>query len=470
MTDKQIIKALLEENKMLKALVAKLEQRVSELEKRLGLDSSNSSKPPSSDGFKKPPTISLRSSEKFYGGQAGHLGKTLELVANPDEIKVHKVQRCHQCQSDLSDVDVERMIKRQVFDIEIKRVVTEHQAEVKRCKCGACTTANFPEGIKAPAQIGDTLRSFALYLSGQFIAKDRLSMAMKDLFGVPISDTTLIKYETQLSENLSPLYQQTLERIQSNAVKHQDESGLRVGGKTGWIQVLSTKLLTYLWYDPKRKSLIEVGEGICVHDHYKPYLQQKGVEHAFCNAHHLRELKALKLYEQEEWASEMYSLLRIMLQSTQHEIPISSEKIEFLQRAYDKVVQHGFDYHESLAPPLSLKKSPRGRKKRRTGHNLLWRLKTHKKDVLRFLSDRRVPFTNNQAEQDLRMVKLKQKISGCLRTVAGARDFAIIRSFIGTVRKNKLNVLDSIKLALHNKFDLADILPFEYPQQLLLPC
>ena len=184
----------------------------------------------------------------------------------------------------------------------------------------------------------------------------------------------------------------------------------------------------------------------------------------------LREFKALMLYELEEWASEMYALLRIMHRSTQDKTSLPLEKIEFLRRAYDKVVQRGFDYHESLAPPPSLKKSPKGRKKRRTGHNLLLRFRNYKNDVLRFLSDPRVPFTNNKAERDLRIVKLKQKVSGCLRTETGARDFAVIRSFIGTVRKHKLNILDSIKLALHKEIKLADILPFAYPRQLLLTC
>ena len=396
MTDKEIIKALLEENAMLKALVTSLQHRIEELEKRLGLDFSNSSKPPSVDGLgKKPRTMSLRSSKNPYGGQSGHVGKTLEPVENPDKIEVHKVDLCWSCQADLSETEAERIVKRQIVDIEISRVITEHQAEVKRCKCGACTTAKFPKGVVAPGQIGDTLRSIALYLSGQFIAKDRLSIAMEDLFGVPISDTTLIKYEQQLSGNLGLFYQQTLERIQASMVKHQDESGLRVGGKTGWIHVFCTKLFTYLWYDRKRKSPIETGGGTSVHDHHKPYLQEKKVKHAFCNAHHLRELKALILYEQEELASEMYALLKIMHRSTQNETSLPLEKIEFLRRAYDKVVQRGFDYHESLAPPPSLKKSPRGRKKRRTGHNLLLRFRNHKDDVLRFLSDPRVPFTNN---------------------------------------------------------------------------
>ena len=342
MTDKDIIIALLEENAVLK-------QKIAELEKRLGLDSSTSSKPPSGDGpgKKNRPPFSLRSSNKSYGGQPGHVGKTLESVDNPDKIEVHKVQRCHQCQADLSQTNVEKVIKRQVFDIEIKRIVVEHQAEVKRCGCGACTTAIFPQGVKAPTQIGDTLKGIALYLAGQFIAKDRLSMAMEDLFGVPISDTTLIKYETQLSENLGLFYQQILERIQTTFVKHRDESGLRVGGKTGWIQVLCTMFFTYFWYDPKRKSLIETGTGVCVHDHYQPYLQQTKVSHAFCNAHHLRELKALMLYDQEEWASEMYSLLRIMFASTHRETSLPAKKIEFLQRAYHKVIQRGFDYHEN---------------------------------------------------------------------------------------------------------------------------
>ncbi len=147
MTDKDIIIALLEENAILK-------QEITELKKRLGLDSSTSSKPPGSDGpgKKNRPPFSLRSSNKSRGGQPGHTGKTLESVDNPDKIEVHKVQRCQQCQADLSKAEIEKVIKRQVFDIEIRRIVTEHQAEVKRCKCGACTTADFPQGVKAPTQ------------------------------------------------------------------------------------------------------------------------------------------------------------------------------------------------------------------------------------------------------------------------------------------------------------------------------
>ncbi|NBQ35876.1 MAG: IS66 family transposase [Actinobacteria bacterium] len=463
MTDKdEIIKAQQEE-------IAILRQEIAELKKKLGLDSHTSSKPPSGDGLgkKNRPPASLRSSNKSYGGQSGHAGKTLEPVKEPDKIEVHKVERCHQCQRDLSQSEVEKIIKRQVFDIEIKRIVVEHQAEMKRCECGACTTATFPQGVKAPTQIGELLKGIALYLSGQFIAKDRLSTAMEDLFGVPISDTTLIKYEKQLSENLGLCYQQILERIQKSFVKNRDESGLRVGGKTGWIQVLSTKMFTYLWFDQKRKSAIENGGGVLMHDHFPGYLHENGVTHAFCNAHHLRELKALIMYEKEAWAGDMFALLRIMCRCTQAGEALSSKKIEFLERAYDKIIDRGFAYHEGLAPPMSTSTSSRGRRKRRTGHNLLLRFKEHKIGVLRFLSDPRVPFTNNQAEQDIRMVKLKQKNSGCLRTKAGAHYFSIIRSFISTVRKHNVNMLESIKLALHQQISLSDILPLE-PQQLLL--
>ena len=477
---KTLVASLQEENVMLKALVASLQEenamfkeRIEELEKRLGLDSTTSSKPPSTEGLNKKSrgqrTTSLRNSNKTFGGQVGHQGKTLEQEENPDYIQLHQVTICHQCQADLTNVNPELIIKRQVIDAEIKRTVTEHQAEMKRCSCGACTTASFPEGVKAPIQIGNNLRAFGLYLSGQFIAKDRLSMVMEDIFGVSISDTTLIKYEKQLSKNLIPCYQGILEQIRKSFAKHRDESGLRVGGKTGWIQVLCTKRFTYLWFDAKRKSLIELGEGACVHDHYKPYLQQE-ITHAFCNAHHSREFKALIIHEKEEWASEMYTLLQIMHRSTQGEKNLPPQKVEFLERAYDKILQRGLDYHEGLAPPLSTRQSPRGRKKRRIGHNLLLRLKTHKAGTLLFLSDPRIPFTNNQAERDIRMVKIKQKVSGCLRTEAGAHDFAVIRSFIGTVRKHQLNILDSIKLALHKKIEFADIFPMEYPQQLLLTC
>lgn len=449
----QLIALLKEENRLLK-------ERIFELERRLGIDSSTSSKPPSSDGLgKKPKRPSLSSRESLHpkGGQKGHQGRTMEAVEVPDEIIVHPVQVCATCQADLSQSQAARTVKRQVFDVKIHRFVTEHQAEVKVCSCGACTTAPFPEDVKAPVQIGKTLKGIALYLSEQFIAKDRLSDVMEDLFSIPISDTTLLKYEAQLSHNLKGFYEETFERLRQAVVKHADETGMRVSGQTQWIHVLSNHEMTYLWHHSGRKCLLEGLSGVLVHDHYRSYLQLKTVQDAFCNAHHLRELQALMVYEKEEWAGDLHKLFKIMCHAKNEE-SLCEGKVTFFTRIYDKVLERGLRYHESLA---SLGGSPqkRGRTKRRVGHNLALRLLEFKAGVLLFLTDSRVPFTNNQAEQDLRFVKLKQKVSGGFRTQDGVKNFAVIRSFIGTMRKNGFNILDAIKMALLGPVKLSDVLP-----------
>jgi transposase len=451
----------------LEEIIEILRAEIAELKRKLGLNPGTSSKPPSSEGLRKKRRIqSLRQSGKQKGGQKGHeghKGDTLNCVQNPDVVNRHEVRECEMCGSDLRDVEAEEVVRRQVFDVEIKRVVTEHQVEVKRCNCGARTRASFPESVRAPTQIGETARAIGVYLSEQFIAKARLSEVMEDLFGVPVSDTSLINYEGQLAGNLSGFYKDTLEVLKKVAVKHQDETGVRVNGKTEWIQVLSNESLTYLWHSQQRKSLLTGVSGICVHDHYKPYLQQTTVEHAFCNAHILRELQALIQYEKEDWASSMYSLLRIMCHTVKKDEQLNQESVALFTRAYDKIIKQGLCYHESLSPPAM--KPAKGRTKRRIGHNLLLRLQEFKTETLRFLTNSEVPFTNNQAEQDLRMVKVKQKVSGCMRTTQGAKNFAIIRSFISTLRKNKLNVLENIKAAMNNSITFLDIF---HPKPILM--
>ncbi len=445
------IKALEEENLQLKA-------RLAALERRLGINSETSSKPPSSDGLgkKKRPPLSSRGSGKPRGGQKGHKGKTLEQVAIPDKVVVHEVSTCRSCAADLSQAEAEKVIKRQVFDVEIRRVVTEHQAEVKRCGCGVCTTGIFPVEAKAPVQIGNTAKAIALYLSEQFIAKDRLSTVMGDLFSLPVSDTRLLAYEADLAKNLGVFHEESYRYLQTAPVKNSDETGIRVGGKTQWMHTLCNEDITYLWHSPQRKCTLSGLSGVLVHDHYQSYLQLTGVTHAFCNAHHLRELNALKTYEKEPWASDMHQLLTIMCHA-KNEGSLTLKKITSFSGVYDKLIQRGLDYHASGDPLDGVKK--RGRRKRRIGHNLALRLQKYKEGVLLFLRDPVVPFTNNQAERDLRMVKTKQKISGCFRTTTGVQNFAIIRSFIGTVKKQGMNVLEALKMAISKPMRLSDLMP-----------
>ena len=235
-------------------------------------------------------------------------------------------------------------------------------------------------------------------------------------------------------------------------VKHMDETGFRIGGKTQWLHVASTALLTFYRVCAKRGSLLANVAGIVVHDHWKPYYTMQGVLHALCNAHHLRELKALVEIEKEAWAGKMQRLLRRACHAAnrarERGVPLKPQLIECCERRYDTLVAEGLAFHEAQVPlaRAAMKGGGkwRGRAPRRTGHNLLLRLATRKQDTLRFLNDSTVPFTNNQAERDGRMMKLRQKISGGFRSPEGAMDFALIRSFFSTAKKQGWNIIDAL--------------------------
>lgn len=268
----------------LKLIIIKLMARIEELERRLGLNSKNSSKPPSSDGFKKLPPSSLRQKGKnSSGGQKGHEGHTLKQVSNPDKIIRHKLTSCPHCKNQLSK-DVIGITKRQVFDIPpVKMEVTEHQAEIKICSC--CKKeirAEFQIGINVPAQYGPRIKAQAVYLGVQhFVPEDRLQVIFQDLYGAQIATATLVKFSNDLAGNLDGFCKRILEKIKFAALKHMDETGFRIGGKTTWLHVASNKNLTYYHSSPKRKALLEGVTGTIVHDHWEPYYQMNNV-HVLC--------------------------------------------------------------------------------------------------------------------------------------------------------------------------------------------
>jgi transposase len=437
-------------------VIANLTERISELERRLGLNSGNSSKPPSSDGLrKKPAPKSLRpKGEKKSGGQEGHQGHTLKQVDSPDHIIFHAVESCSSCSTNLRDVKADRVQKRQVFDIpEPKINVTEHQAEVKTClNCGQETSAIFPKDVNAPAQYGDRIKAFTIYFQyQQFIPEDRLADVFEDIFGLPISTATMAKIGSRFSGQLDRIEEEVISFINTSEVKGVDESGFRVSGKTQWLHVLSHEKATHYRFAQKRGDLPLGLSGTVVHDHFKPYYSLPDVKHALCNAHHLRELRALEEIEKEPWASKMYKFL-IAVGELSHDGHCREELQKFIHEEYDKIISEGLLFHESQ-PPLAKKST--GRKKRRVGHNLLIRLRDYKLDALRCLSDPLVPFTNNQSERDIRMIKVKQKISGGFKTEKGAQIFCKIRSFMSTAKKQQLNLLDSIASAMKGAFSFG---------------
>ncbi len=435
--------------------VAALQTRNAELERRLGLNSGNSGKPPSSDGLTKKParTSSLRErSGKKPGGQDGHPGKTLSRTENPDATIDHFPETCSRCGGALTGATVTGHAVRQVFDIPEPQplIVTEHRAHACVCgKCGTETRAAFPEDVTAPVQYGARLAAVVMYLLHyQLLPEKRLAALMADLFGVHLVTATIAGMSRSCAARFQGFAAAVRDRVAVAPVKHMDETGFRIGGKTQWLHIASTIWLTFYRTSPKRGSLLENVLGIVVHDHWKPYYTLKGVLHALCNAHHLRELQALVEIEKEDWARRMQRLMRRACHATnlarQQGVTLSPGFIALIERCYDAILTEGFAFHEAQPALISTARKRRGRVPRRTGHNLLLRLHGRKLDVLRFLSDPTVPFTNNLAERDGRMMKLRQKISGGFRSTDGAEDFATIRSLLSTARKQGWNILQAL--------------------------
>ena len=447
--------ALQAQNAALSALVASLQARIAELERQLGLNSGNSGKPPSSDGLKKKParTSSLRGrSGKKPGGQQGHPGKTLRRSENPDATVEHFPEICCGCGGALTAATATGHTARQVFDLPEPQplIVTEHRAFTCVCgNCGAGTAAAFPEGVAAPVQYGARLAAVVVYLSHyQLLPEKRLATLMADLFGVHLVTATIIAMSRSCAARFQGFAATVRDRVAAAPVKHMDETGFRIGGKTQWLHIASTIWLTFYRVSPKRGSLMENVLGIVVHDHWKPYYTLKGVLHALCNAHHLRELQALVEIEKEDWARKMQRLLRRACHAAnlarEQGVTLPPRFIELIERCYDATLAEGFAFHEAQPALISTARKRKGRVPRRTGHNLLRRLHGRKQDVLRFLSDPTVPFTNNLAERDGRMMKLRQKISGGFRSFEGAEDFAVIRSLLSTARKQGWDILQAL--------------------------
>jgi transposase len=447
---------LQERYRLLEERNAVLAARVAELERRLGQDSSNSNQPPSSDGPGRSPrrTGSLREKGlKKPGGQPGHAGKSLKRSERVDQTLEHRPAVCSNCQSGLEGEAGQLVESRQVFDLPepAPLIVTEHQRYRCQCRhCGASTTGSFPPEVRAPVQYGSRLASVVTYLSaGQFLPEDRLGQVLADLFGVRLSAGTIGQMIARNARRAQNFAAAVCEKIRQAPVKHLDETGFRIGTQAQWLHVAGTAGdhgLVHYRVSPRRGAVLTGAANIVVHDHWTSYFQLPDVTHAMCNAHHLRELTALVDIDGEDWARRMRSLLRRLC----HAVNLAREKagalrpatIRAAERIYDRIVRDGIDWHETCPPlPRDIK---RGRIRRRTGHNLLLRLKQHRQAVLLFLHNPAVPFTNNEAERDARMMKLRQKISGCFRTSEGADNFACLRTLIGTARKRQWPMLDAL--------------------------
>ncbi len=434
--------------------ILKLQIQVDELQARLNKNSSNSNKPPSSDGFKKTKSLRKKTGRK-PGGQKGHSGSTLKQISNPDYLVVLPLDRADCCTNPtLHTIDYE---SRQVFELpKPKLEVTEYRNEIGFCSnCNKIIRAAFPNHITAPVQYGHRFQSFLVYLHHQqLIPVNRISQLCDDLFGYPVSESTVLVASQKCHDNLENFHNSLFNQLVNADSLHVDESGVRVSNKLHWIHTASTDKLTFYGIHEKRGSdaidyfgIIPNFKDYLIHDFWKPYLNYD-CNHSLCNTHHLRELKFLYEQHNQSWASNMSKLLTDMhsfveKQKNKSSQLTSRQKSPWLKQ-YKNIITEGLAANPIEKPHIK----KRGKPKKSKARNLLERLHNYESFVLAFLHDLNVPFTNNKAEQDIRMIKVRQKISGCFRTMKGAINFARIRSYLSTVRKHNLNSLSAITDAI----------------------
>jgi transposase len=459
--------------------IAALNARIMELENRLAKNSRNSHKPPSSDGLakktKKKKSLRQKTARK-PGGQPGHPGTTLYLVDRPDRIIHHSPTACATCGTSLDRMpETSGFERRQVHDVPplVGLEVTEHRALSKICLlCKSTTSGSFPPGVSQPAQYGERLKALGVYLQEyQLLPFARTREMLFDLFGAAPSEGTLATAKAECHARLKPVEKAIKRAISKAEVAHFDETGVRIGAKTHWLHQAGTRSLTFYAHHEKRgrEALDAIGilpafGGTSVHDGFSSYFTYQQCAHALCNAHLLRELTALheqqqQQQQQQQWAGRMIGLLREVETAVEEVRTTGGRRLQPAEREafearYERLLGEGF--RANPPPPPTGK---RGRPKQSAAKNLLDRLDKHRRAVLRFMDDFAVPFDNNLAERDLRMVKVHQKVSGCFRSPEGASFFCRIRGYISTLRKQGYHVLSALQSVFSGKPYMPQLQP-----------
>jgi transposase len=435
---------------------AALQVRVQELEARLAKDSHNSSKPPSSDGLARKTRSLRRKSGRKPGGQLGHRGETLRMVVEPDTVVEHRPVICTSCHAPLSaEAPVVLRERRQVQDLPPLRLeITEHQALHIRCPaCQTVSSGAFPPEAPSRAQYGPQLRALAVYLvEQQLVPYVRVQELLRDLFGAHLSGGTLVAWVRTAASALEPVEAAIKAALGRAPVLHSDETGVRRSGQLAWAHVACTSQLTHYAIHAKRGraateaiGLLPTYTGVSVHDGWKPYQTHCRCRHALCNIHHLRELTFLEEHYQQGWATELKRLLRQIKAATDQARQQGQRQLDAAARGafvarYDTLLAAGL----AANPPPARGPRRRGRCKQTPVRNLLERLLLGKDQVLAFLHDLTIPFDNNQAERDLRMLKVQQKVSGCFRSDAGSDAFGRVRGYCSTLRKQRIPLLTAL--------------------------
>jgi transposase len=423
---------------------------------RLGLNSTNSSKPPSSDPNRK--KQSRKKTGKKAGGQIGHVGTTLHKVDNPDRVQEIKVDRRKLPAGQYRQVGVET---RQVFDIDISRVVTEYRAQILENENGRKFVASFPKGVDKAVQYGVGIKAHSVYMSQfQLVPYNRIQDHFADQIQVPVSEGSIFNFNKEAYELLADFENRAKTELVESDLAHADETGINIGGKRHWLHGLSNDLWTLYYPHEKRgtDAMNEMGvlpefKGTLCHDHWKPYYTYD-CTHALCNAHHLRELTRAWEQDGQKWALEMKDLLETINRKVADAGGVMdvNESQKYRQKYRDLINKAESECPE---PDRSKKKGKRGRIKKTKSRNLLERLRDFENDTLRFMDIDYVPFSNNLAENDIRMTKVQQKISGCFRSIEGAQIFCRIRGYLSTCRKHGISSTEALRSLFDGKLPNA---------------
>ena len=463
MSKDEIIVELRQENASFKALLAVAMSRIAELEAQLKLNSTNSSKPPSSDGLKKKPAFP-RKKGGIRGGKPGHKGNTLKMVVQPDHERLHspELSACP-CGHSLGGVkalpDEE---KRQVFDLPPRLLsVTEHRVGIKCCPgCGQVHKGKFPAHVSAPAQYGPRVRALISLLNvEQSLPVKRVGELFNALTGYELNQNTIVSAVNRMAADPEQDTERIKQKLLAAPVAHADETGARVAGKLHWGHDLVTEWYTYFFIHEKRgrealescESITDQYAGTLIHDCWSPYFNLSCSSHGLCGAHLLRKLKHLSDNHERKWASQMHDLLMYAYKFSQNgKGVLPDKKLKVVRKQYAKIMAAA----DKEEPPPIVKK--KGRPKKSKGRNLMDRLVLYEDYVLDFASKENIPFTNNLAERDIRPWKTKLKVSGCFRTLDGAKRYARVKGFCSTVKKHGLSVYEQLIAAIEGRSFLVE--------------
>ena len=437
----------------LKASLELLLLVVTILVNKLGLGSNNSSIPPSADPNRE--KKERKKNGRKPGGQKGHCGSTLSPVSDPDEVREIKVDRKILPPGEYREGGYE---SRQVVDIEINRVVTEWRAEVLLNQKGKRYVAPFPEGVIRPVQYGVGVKVNSVYMSQyQLVPYNRIEDHFREQMEIPVGNGSIFNFNKEAYERLEAFEAWSKKRLIASALVHADETGINIGGARNWLHTVSNEKFSCFYPHRKRggEAFEEMGilpsfKGIMCHDHWKPYYKYGGF-HALCNAHHLRELQRAWEQDKQEWAQKMAELLK-EINDAVHKAGgcLESPESDRYRKRYRELLVEA--EKECPAPDEAKRKGRRGKIARSKARNLLERLRDFENDVLRFMDEKIVPFSNNQAENDLRMTKVQQKISGCFRSLEGAKIFCRIRGYLSTCRKHDVSATEGLRLLFEGKW------------------